>query len=131
MRSIAATDHLNGAPSPGGGVIDTSHLSPDPNATPRTLGDFGGPGRGGCAVADISRRLYRSKPERQLKLFGRVLDRLVASEDSRIVWSTLEDADLAATGCIPSDAEGIIDLLAQAETAEVAILFKQAPPGHD
>ena len=30
---------------------------------------------------------------------------------------------------VPSDAEGIIDLLAQAETAEVAILFKEAAGG--
>ena len=109
-------------------VMDTATFA-HPNATPRTLVVSAALVEAGAPLADISRRLYRSKPERQLKLFGRVLDRLVTSEDGRIVWSTLEDADLAATGSIPSDAEGIIDLLAQAETAEVAILFKQAPPG--
>ena len=58
-----------------------------------------------------------------------MLDRLATSEDGRIVWSMLADADLADTGTVPSDSEGIIDLLAQAETAEVAILFKEASAG--
>ena len=109
-------------------VMDTATFA-HPNATPRTLVVSAALVEAGAPLSDISRRLYRSKPERQLKLFGRVLDRLATSEDDRIVWSTLEDADLAATGCIPSDSEGIIDLLAQAETAEVAILFKEAPGG--
>lgn len=109
-------------------VMDTATFA-HPNATPRTLVVSAALVEAGAPLSDISRRLYRSKPERQLKLFGRVLDRLETTDDGRIVWSTLEDADLAATDSIPSDSEGIIDLLAQAETAEVAILFKQAPVG--
>jgi phosphoesterase RecJ-like protein len=109
-------------------VMDTATFA-HPNATPRTLLVSAALVEAGAPLSDISRRLYRSKPERQLKLFGRVLDRLDASDDGLIVWSTLEDADLTATRSLPSDAEGIIDLLAQAETAEVAILFKQAPVG--
>jgi phosphoesterase RecJ-like protein len=108
--------------------MDTATFA-HPNATPRTLVVSAALVEAGAPLSDISRRLYRSKPERQLKLFGRVLDRLTTSEDGRIVWSTLEDADLVATDSIPSDSEGIIDLLAQAEVAEVAILFKQAPVG--
>jgi phosphoesterase RecJ-like protein len=79
-------------------------------------------------LSDISRRLYRSKPEAQLRLFGRVLDRLESADDGRVVWSTLLDADLAATGTLPAHSEGIIDLLAQADAAEVSILFKEAGP---
>src|SRR5438093_1255610 len=47
-------------------------------------------------------------------------------DDGRVAWSTLLEADLVATGAEPSYSEGIIDLLAQAENAEVAILFKEA-----
>jgi phosphoesterase RecJ-like protein len=83
----------------------------------------------GAPLSDISRRLYRSKPDSQLRLFGRVLDRLATDAKGRIVHSTLTDADLAATGSIPAHAEGIIDLLAQAEDADVAILFKEAGEG--
>jgi bifunctional oligoribonuclease and PAP phosphatase NrnA len=109
-------------------VMDTATFA-HPNATPRTLVVSAALVAAGAPLSDISRRLYRTKPERQLRLFGRVLDRLEASDDGRIVWSTLLDDDLTATGSIPSDAEGIIDLLAQAEAAEVAILFKENPAG--
>src|ERR1019366_6550167 len=54
------------------------------------------------------------------------LERLDTADHGRVVWSTLLDADLAATGTKPADSEGIIDLVAQAEEAEVAIIFKEA-----
>jgi bifunctional oligoribonuclease and PAP phosphatase NrnA len=109
-------------------VMDTATFA-HPNATPRTLVVSAALVDAGAPLSDISRRLYRTKPERQLRLFGRVLNRLEASDDGRIVSSTLLDSDLEATGSLPSDSEGIIDLLAQAEAAEVAILFKEAAGG--
>ena len=106
-------------------VMDTATFA-HPNATPRTLAVSAALVEAGAPLADISRRLYRSKPEAQLRLFGRILDRLESADDGRIVWSTLLDADLAATATTPPQSEGIIDLLAQADDAEVAILFKEA-----
>jgi phosphoesterase RecJ-like protein len=109
-------------------VMDTATFA-HPNATPRTLAVSAALVHAGAPLSDISRRLYRTKPDAQLRLFGRVLDRLASSADGRIVWSTMTDADLASTGTNPAHSEGIIDLLAQAETAEVAILFKEDPRG--
>jgi phosphoesterase RecJ-like protein len=106
-------------------VMDTATFA-HPNATPRTLAVSAALVEAGAPLSDISRRLYRSKPENQLRLFGRVLDRLTSFDSGRVVASTLLDADLAATGTQPPHSEGIIDLLAQAEDAEVAILFKEA-----
>ena len=106
-------------------VMDTATFA-HPNATPRTLAVSAALVEAGAPLSDISRRLYRSKPEAQLRLFGRILDRLESAEHGRVVWSTLLDADLAATGTAGPHSEGIIDLLAQAEEAEVAILFKEA-----
>jgi phosphoesterase RecJ-like protein len=108
-------------------VMDTATFA-HPNATPRTLAAAAALVEAGAPLSDISRRLYRSKPEAQLRLFGRVLDRLESSDGGRVVWSTLLDADLAATGTEAPHSEGIIDLLAQADEAEVAILFKEAGP---
>jgi bifunctional oligoribonuclease and PAP phosphatase NrnA len=108
-------------------VMDTSTFA-HPNATPRTLAVSAALVAAGAPLSDISRRLYRSKPDAQLKLFGRVLDRLETSAGGRIIHSSLSDADLAATGTVGSHSEGLIDLLAQSETAEVAILFKEAGP---
>jgi bifunctional oligoribonuclease and PAP phosphatase NrnA len=112
----------------GGIVMDTATFA-HPNATPRTLAVSAALVDAGAPLSEISRRLYRTKSDAQLRLFGRVLDRLEASADGRIIWSILTDADLADTGTQPAHSEGIIDLLAQAERAEVAILFKEDARG--
>lgn len=109
-------------------VMDTATFA-HPNATPRTLAVSAALVEAGAPLSDISRRLYRSKPTAQLRLFGRVLERLETADGGRVVFSTLRDADLGATGTISSHSEGIIDLLAQAVEAEVAILFKEAEEG--
>ena len=106
-------------------VMDTATFA-HPNTTPRTLLVSSALVEAGAPLSDISRRIYRTKPDVQLRLFGRVLDRLRSAHEGRIVWSTLSDSDLADTGAMPAHGEGIIDLLAQAEDADVAILFKEA-----
>jgi bifunctional oligoribonuclease and PAP phosphatase NrnA len=108
-------------------VMDTATFA-HPNATPRTLAVSAALVEAGAPLSEISRRLYRSKPDAQLKLLGRALHRLETAADGRIVWSTLETSDHAVTGALPSHSEGIIDLLAQSETADVAILFKEVDP---
>ena len=110
-----------------GVVMDTATFA-HPNTTPRTLAVSAALVEAGAPLSDISRRLYRSKPEAQLRLFGVVLGRLAAEAGGRIVHASLFDADLAETGAIPAHSEGIIDLLAQAEEAEIAIVFKEAGP---
>jgi phosphoesterase RecJ-like protein len=108
-------------------VMDTATFA-HPNATPRTLAVSAALVAAGAPLSDISRRLYRSKPDQQLRLFGRVLDRLGTAADGRVIHSSLLMGDLHATGAMPAHSEGIIDLLAQSETAEVAILFKEQSP---
>jgi phosphoesterase RecJ-like protein len=109
-------------------VMDTATFA-HPNATPRTLAVSAALVEAGAPLSEISRLLYRSKPAAQLRLFGRVLDRLETVAGGRIIHSTLLDADLAATGALAPHSEGIIDLLAQSDEAEVAILFKEAGEG--
>jgi phosphoesterase RecJ-like protein len=106
-------------------VMDTATFQ-HPNATPRTLAVAAALVEAGAPLADISRRLYRSKPTTQLKLFGCILARLEATGDGLVIWSWLLDDDLLVTDSRPSESEGIIDLMAQSTTAEVAILFKEA-----
>jgi bifunctional oligoribonuclease and PAP phosphatase NrnA len=109
-------------------VMDTATFA-HPNATPRTLAVSAALVDAGAPLSEISRRLYRTKPDTQLRLFGRVLDRLATTPDRRVVWSTLPLADLEATEALPAHSEGIIDLLAQSELAEVAMLLKEQPDG--
>ncbi len=112
----------------GGIVMDTATFA-HPNATPRTLEVAAALVEAGAPLSDISRRLYRTKPEAQLRLLGRALARLSSTPDRRITWSTLSLDDLAATGAIPAHSEGIIDLITQAEDAEVAMLLKEQDDG--
>jgi bifunctional oligoribonuclease and PAP phosphatase NrnA len=105
-------------------VMDTATFA-HPNTTPRTLAVSAALVAAGAPLSEISRRLYRSKPEAQLRLFGRVLARLESSPDGRVVWSTVLAADFAETGAVAAHSEGIIDLLSQAERAEVAMVFKE------
>jgi phosphoesterase RecJ-like protein len=107
-----------------GVVMDTATFQ-HPNTTPRTLEVAAALLGAGAPLSDISRLLYRTKPESQLRLFGRVLARLQTTPDGLVVWSDLLDADLSATGADPSMSEGIIDLLSQAAEAEVVLLFKE------
>ncbi|TMG24355.1 MAG: hypothetical protein E6H96_06830 [Chloroflexi bacterium] len=106
-------------------VMDTATFA-HPSTTARTLAVAAALVEAGAPLSEISRRLYRSKPEAQLRLFGRVLERLESVDGGLVVWSRLLEEDLKVTGSKPSDSEGIIDLIAQAEDAEVAILFKEA-----
>jgi phosphoesterase RecJ-like protein len=109
-------------------VMDTATFA-HPNSTPRTLIVSAALVEAGAPLSEISRRLYRSKPAAQVRLFGRVLERFESSLDGRLVWTTILDADLAATGAIPAYTEGIIDLLSQVDTADVAIVFKEHAEG--
>jgi len=108
-------------------VMDTATFA-HPNATPRTLAVSAALVEAGAPLAEISRRLYRTKPDVQLRLFGRVLDRLRTAAEGLVVYSVLKAADVQDTGALSAHSEGIIDLLSQSETAEVAILFKEAGP---
>ncbi len=125
--SLDVRDGAMAAALTAGIVMDTSTFA-HPNSTPRTLIVAAALVEAGAPLAEISRRLYRSKPDAQLRLFGRVLDRLEVTDGGRVIHSWLDDADLAATGTLGAHSEGLIDLLAQSETADVAILFKAAGP---
>ena len=89
---LAADDGALAANLMAGIVMDTATFA-HPNATPRTLVVSAALVGAGAPLSDISRRLYRSKPDAQLRLFGRVLDRLETADDGRIVWSSLTEAD--------------------------------------
>jgi bifunctional oligoribonuclease and PAP phosphatase NrnA len=106
------------------GIIGDTAMFQHPNTTPRTLRVASELLAGGAPMADVGRRIYRSKSNAQLHLFGLVLAKLETAVDGRLVWSTLEPGDLAAAGAGLEMSEGIIDLLAQSSTADVAILFR-------
>jgi phosphoesterase RecJ-like protein len=125
---LATGDGMLAAALAGGVVMDTGNFQ-HPNVTPRTLVISAALREAGADFSEIARRLYRSKPNSQLNLFGRVLARMQSDLAGRLVWSTLELDDLIASGADAAESEGLIDLLSQSETSEAAILFKEVGGG--
>jgi phosphoesterase RecJ-like protein len=107
-----------------GVVIDTANFQ-HPNVTPRTLRVAAELVAAGAPLSDTARLLYRTKPNRQLKLFGLVLGRLAEDVDGRLVWAALHNGDYEATGAGPEDAEGLSDLLSQSASAEIVVMFRE------
>jgi phosphoesterase RecJ-like protein len=107
-------------------VIDTATFQ-HPNATPRTLRVAADLVAAGAPLAEISRRIYRSKPNGQLKLFGLVLADMV-DEGGRLIHSALTEAHLRTAGALSSQSEGLIDLLSQSESADIVLLFTEQGP---
>ncbi len=124
---LTAADGVLATALMAGLVMDTATFQHS-NVTPRTLAVAAALREAGAPLSEISRRLYRTKPNRQLCLFGRVLARLESNADESVVWSTLESSDVETCGAESADSEGLIDLLSQSETADVALLFKDQGP---
>jgi len=110
-----------------GVVIDTANFQHS-NTTARTLRVASELRAAGAPLYEIARRLYRTKPNAQLKLFGLVLARLETGVDGKLTWSTLMPADFEGSGATNEMSEGMIDMLAQSETGEVALIFKDQGP---
>jgi bifunctional oligoribonuclease and PAP phosphatase NrnA len=124
---MSAADGAIAANLVAGVVIDTANFQ-HPNTTARTLRVAAELVAAGAPLYETARVLYRTKPNRQLALFGRVLNRLQEDLDGRLVWTSLQDRDLAETGARPDEAEGLSDLISQSASAALAVLFKQDSP---
>jgi bifunctional oligoribonuclease and PAP phosphatase NrnA len=92
--------------------------------TPRTLRAASELVAAGADLPLAARRIYRTKPSGQLKLFGLVLSRLKTADDGRLCWSVVHESDYDVAGASREMSEGLIDLLSQAAGAEVVLLFK-------
>jgi phosphoesterase RecJ-like protein len=83
----------------------------------------------GISAADISRRLFDSRPFGAMKLYGDVLARAVlepsAAGGGGLVWSYATLDDLARHGQRRHVLEGLIDAVRVAEEADVSCVFKQ------
>ena len=87
---LSAADGAIAAALMAGVVIDTANFQ-HPNVTPRTLRVAAELVAAGAPLSDTARLIYRTKPNRQLKLFGTVLGRLTDELDGRLVWAALRE----------------------------------------
>jgi phosphoesterase RecJ-like protein len=77
----------------------------------------------------IADHLLERMTKSQLLLLQRGLSRLTFSDDNRIAWLFVAYADMAETGAVGDDLEGLVNYARNVEGVEVGILFKETESG--
>ncbi|SFI52390.1 phosphoesterase RecJ domain-containing protein [Paenibacillus sp. UNC496MF] len=77
----------------------------------------------------IANHLLERMTKPQLLLLQRGLSRLAFSDDNRIAWLYVSYADMAETGAVGDDLEGLVNYALNVEGVEVGILFKETENG--
>jgi nanoRNase/pAp phosphatase (c-di-AMP/oligoRNAs hydrolase) len=96
----------------------TANITPNVLKTTSELISMGG------RREEILNELYRSRGLATLKLWGRVLARLSATQDNKIIWSTLLEQDFKKTDSGKEELPDIIDeLITNIPGAEITAIF--------
>ncbi|WP_308639288.1 DHH family phosphoesterase [Paenibacillus silvisoli] len=77
----------------------------------------------------IANHLLEQMTKPQLLLLQRGLSRLTFSDDNRIAWLYIAFADMAETGAVGDDLEGLVNYALNVEGVDVGILFKETENG--
>ncbi|QHT60740.1 bifunctional oligoribonuclease/PAP phosphatase NrnA [Paenibacillus lycopersici] len=77
----------------------------------------------------IANHLLERMTKPQLLLLQRGLSRLTFSDDNQIAWLYVAFADMAETGAIGEDLEGLVNYALNVEGVQVGILFKETENG--
>lgn len=110
------------------GVTTDTGSFQNANTTPRSMEIAADLMEKGASQQDIIKYLFRTKKLQMLKLWGRILERVEVDEKHRLVWSSVTEQDLKATGADAEMAGDIIDeLLVHAPEADAVALFKEDP----
>ncbi len=111
------------------GIVRDSHGFSDPSTRGETLRIAAGLVDAGAPVSLIHRRVLSELPYATLALWGRMLNGLGQRRDGRIVYATLTQAMLDATGTQNHDADGLAEFIATAKGADICILVRETGPG--
>ncbi len=110
------------------GIVRDSHGFSDPSTRGETLRIAASLVDAGAPVTLIHRRVLAELPYATLALWGRMLNGLGQRRDGRIVYATLTQEMLDATGTQNHDADGLAEFIAQAKGADISILLRETGP---
>lgn len=82
----------------------------------------------GADPAWVAMKTYNSRSVSQIKLEGLAVSALHTEMDGRLIWSTITQEMLAASGADMMESEGVIDFLQSIDTMEIAVIFKENAP---
>ena len=77
----------------------------------------------GADLQSITYNVFRNKRFEALKLWGFAFSRLVRELDGLLVWTWIENDDLAAADALEEDLSGLVEQIARSKGMRVALLF--------
>ncbi|MBV8968026.1 MAG: bifunctional oligoribonuclease/PAP phosphatase NrnA [Verrucomicrobia bacterium] len=83
--------------------------------------------RAGVDVGSISQKIYESYPKRRVLLLGELLQTAEFDLNDQIASFSLTLATRDRLGIVPTDTDGLIDVVRSVETVIVAIFFEELP----
>lgn len=110
------------------GIIRDSHGFSDPSTSGETLRIAADLVEAGAPIALIHRRVLADLPYATLALWGRMLHGIGQRRDGRIIYTTLTQEMLDATGTENHDADGLAEFIAKAKDADISILLREVGP---
>jgi len=110
------------------GIVRDSQGFSDPSTTGETLRIAADLVDAGAPIALIHRRVLAELPYATLALWGRMLNTMGQRRDGQIVYTTLTQEMLDATGTENHDADGLAEFIAKAKGADISILLRETGP---
>jgi phosphoesterase RecJ-like protein len=101
-----------------------------PGVSPRTFSICARLLEAGADPVSVARRLFDSHTLGRLRLQAAVLQTLEVDPSGRLAMLTLTDAALAASGGVPDETDGLINLPLGVKAIQAAVFFKEAEDGH-
>jgi bifunctional oligoribonuclease and PAP phosphatase NrnA len=101
-----------------------------PGVSPRTFSCCARLLEAGADPVSVARTLFDSHSLGRLRLQAAVLQTLEIDPSGCLAMLTLTDADLAASGGVPEETDGLINLPLGVKAIQAAVFFKEAENGH-
>lgn len=79
----------------------------------------------------VTQRLYQSRSKAQMDLFIRVLSRMTYHKEDQVAFTYVLNKDFKETGAKRSDTEGLVELLRNIDSVELAVLLIERPGDKD
>lgn len=110
------------------GIIRDSHGFSDPSTSGETLRIAAQLVDAGAPIALVHRRVLADLPYATMALWGRMLRGIGQRRSGRIIYTTLTQEMLDATGTQNHDADGLAEFIAKAKDADISILLREVGP---
>jgi len=100
-----------------------------PSTTPRTMRIAAALMDAGAQPHFVYSMVHEQVSLSRLRLGGRILARATAEVDSRLVWVQVDAKDLAETGAVAADTEGLVNQCLTIANSEAAFIAVELPTG--